>query len=177
MENWLTAPLPVLLKTAASCVLIMTAMLIAVRFYGLRSLAKMSSVDFASTVAIGSVLASVVLGTGTSLLKGTVAIIVILGFQQVLSLAKRFSDTVEAVVENNPIFLMKGSVILQDNLDKSGVTHADLMAKLREANVLQLSEVKAVVFETTGDVSVLHGSGDKTVDAELLKGVQGYSVV
>ena len=32
-----------------------------------------------------------------------------------------------------------------------------MIAKLREANVLDISEVRAVVLETTGDISVLHG--------------------
>lgn len=51
---------------------------------------------------------------------------------------------------------MRGSEILDDNLKEAEVTHDDLRAKLREANVTQLSQVKAVVMESTGDVSVLH---------------------
>ena len=37
------------------------------------------------------------------------------------------------------------------------MARSDLVAKLREANVLDLKQVRAVVLETTGDVSVLHG--------------------
>lgn len=168
MENWLYASLPIILKTVASSLLIMVGVLLLIRFYGLRSLAKMSSVDFASTIAIGSILASVAINTDTSLLKGVVAIFVILGFQQLFSFAKRQSDALEELAENNPIFLMKGSTIIQENLDKAGVTHADLMGKLREANVIQFSQIKAVVFETTGDVSVLHGADDLEIEDELL---------
>lgn len=172
MENWLIASGPILLKTIASSALIMAVVLVLIRFYGLRSLAKMSGVDFASTIAIGSILASVALNGSTSLLKGAVAVATILGFQQILSFSKRRWDSVENTVENNPIYLMKGSRIMAENLDKAGVTHADLMAKLREANVIQLSEVKAVVFETTGDVSVLHGKDDREIDPELLDDIR-----
>ena len=63
---------------------------------------------------------------------------------------------------------MKNGEILEDNLKKCKVTISDLKAKLREANVIQISEVKAVVFESTGDISVLHGSEDKKVDDWLL---------
>lgn len=59
---------------------------------------------------------------------------------------------------------MKDGKVIQKNLDKCRVTVSDLKAKLREANVIQLSEVKAVVFESTGDISVLHGSDDKILD-------------
>ncbi len=173
MENWLIASLPIMLKTVASCVMIMSTILIIVRLYGLRSFAKMSSVDFASTIAVGSILASVALNTNQSWLKGTVAILCILGFQQLFSYGKRHFDWLENIGENDPVLLMRRGEILSGNLQRAGVTHADLMAKLREANVLRLSEVKAVVFETTGDISVLHGDEDSVVEECLLEGIQG----
>jgi len=43
---------------------------------------------------------------------------------------------------------------------------------LREANVVRLSQVKAVVFETTGDISVLHEKGHGNLNFWLMKGVE-----
>jgi len=43
-------------------------------------------------------------------------------------------------------------------------------AKLREANVFNYHEVEAVVLETTGDVSVLHGGSN--FDNDLLADVR-----
>ncbi|OAV43781.1 DUF421 domain-containing protein [Lewinella sp. 4G2] len=171
MENWLISSPATLLITVVSVLIIMSVLLVSIRLFGLRSLAKMSSVDFASTIAIGSILASTMMNTDSSLLKGTVAILATLGFQQVFSKLKRDSDAIEAIAENSPKYLMIGTEIIKENLEASGVTHADLMAKLREANVLRFSEIKYVVFETTGDVSVLHGSQDVTVEEEILKDV------
>ena len=67
---------------------------------------------------------------------------------------------------------MAGSEILHDNLRKSNMTESDLMGKLREANAFDLDQVLAVIFETTGDVSVLH-SADGKVQPKLLEGVVG----
>ncbi|WP_420433812.1 YetF domain-containing protein [Hyphobacterium sp.] len=50
------------------------------------------------------------------------------------------------------------------------MTEADLYAKLREANVLEMSAVRAAVLEQTGDVSVLHG--DTSLDNAILDGVR-----
>lgn len=61
--------------------------------------------------------------------------------------------------------------ILWDNLKKAKVTESDLQGKLREANVIRISEIKAVVFESTGDISVLHSSGDEEIEDWLLEGV------
>lgn len=174
-NNWLLSNLPTLLKTVGSALLFFVVLLVIIRFYGLRSFAKMSSVDFASTVAIGSIMASVTMNSSSSVVQGGVAVITLLGFQQIFSYVKRKSDTAEAYLENSPVFLMRNGVILEENLTRTGVTRADLMAKLREANVLSLKNVRAVVFETTGDVAVLHATDDTEVDAEILHDVQSLS--
>ena len=66
--------------------------------------------------------------------------------------------------------------ILYKQLQKCNVGEDDLLAKLREANVHDFGEVKAVIFESTGDVSVIHNSENKDVADQLLKDVdiEGY---
>ena len=54
------------------------------------------------------------------------------------------------------------------------MTESDLWGKLREANAFQFSQVLAVIAETTGDVCVLHTTGDQRyIETELLKDVIG----
>ncbi|MGB3773770.1 MAG: YetF domain-containing protein [Leeuwenhoekiella sp.] len=73
---------------------------------------------------------------------------------------------------NNPVLLMKDGIVLYDNLKKTNVGEDDLIAKLREANVLDFSQVRAVVLESTGDMSVLHTSEDVKLMPKLLQGVK-----
>ncbi|GGG44119.1 hypothetical protein GCM10011532_30240 [Christiangramia forsetii] len=132
----------------------------------------MSSFDFASTIAVGSVLASVVLSTDHSLFKGAVALAGIIGFQSIFSLLVRKSNMFKRMATNNPLLLMQNGEILYANLKSANVGEGDLIAKLREANVLDYSEVKAVILESTGDMSVLHGDGEKSLHPDLLMGVR-----
>ena len=69
--------------------------------------------------------------------------------------------------------LMYEGKILYENLDKTNVGEDDLIAKLREANALKFSEVRAVILESTGDMSVLHSSETTELDAKVLQGVKG----
>ena len=172
MEDWLTAPWGTLLETVASTLGIFTIIVVFVRLAGLRSFAKMSSFDFASTIAIGSILAGVVMNSDTSLLKGAVALGTILIFQQFYAGLKFRSDAFEEFAENDPVLLMEGERFLTENLKRTGVSRSDLIAKLREANVIRLSQVMAVVLETTGDISVLHQEGAEAMDDLLLEGVR-----
>ena len=140
------------------------------RFFGKRSFSKMSSFDFACTIAIGSIIASTLLSKSVSLIEGVFGLTIIFLLQGVTAYLRRFSFFSD-IVDNKPLFLMKGKEILWDNLKKAQVTEGDLRAKLREANVIELSEVKAVVFEATGDISVLHASKEEQLDNWLVKDV------
>ena len=172
MDNWLIEPFPVLVKVFFSVLLIFSVMIFIVRISGLRTFAKMSSFDFASTIAVGSILASVVMGTDQSIVKGSLALATIIGFQTLFSFLKRRSDKLKEIISNSPMLIMDGDRILHDNLAKTNVSEEDLIAKLREANVRNFDEVLAVILESTGDVSVIHGDGDTEFDREsLLKGV------
>lgn len=138
-----------------------------VRIVGLRSFSKMSSFDFAVTVAMGSLLAAVSL-SGSSLADGVVAVGVLLGVQTAVAFGRvRFG--LSTVVDNKAVLLMSGPTMLEDNMRRTRVTADDLRAKLRAANVRNYGEVRYVVLETTGDVSVVTGDGE--LDPDLLADV------
>ncbi|WP_405250454.1 DUF421 domain-containing protein [Dokdonia sp. Asnod3-C12] len=172
MENWMTASMPIIGKVLISIIAIFTVMIIITRISGLRTFAKMSSFDFASTIAVGSVLASIILNPDQSLLKGGIALAGIIAFQTLFALLVRKSTFFKNLATNDPLLLMKDGKILYKNLEKSNVGEGDLIAKLREANVLDYSEVRAVVLESTGDMSVLHDDGDNKLADQLLEGVR-----
>ncbi len=66
---------------------------------------------------------------------------------------------------------MAGNQVLHDHLSRARVTEDDIRGKLREANVLNYGQIRAVVMEQTGDISVLHGDDD--FDPSLLSDVIG----
>lgn len=141
------------------------------RVAGKRTFAKMTSFDFAVTIAMGSILADAVNKPVDNLMPAFVSLALLAFLQVLFSKLLSSSDTIERFTTNTPILLMKDGEILEDNLKKSLVSRADLMGKLREANVLQLSEVRAVVFETTGDVSVLHTTENTQIDEVIMEDV------
>ncbi len=139
-----------------SAVAMLVVVIVVVRVVGLRSFSKMSGFDFAVTVSIGSILGSVAT-SAAPLVNGALATASLLGIQAIVSWARSRRGRVEDVLDNTPLLLMNGDGILEDNLRAARVTQGDLLAKLREANVHHLDDVHAVVLETTGDISVLHG--------------------
>lgn len=131
----------------------------------------MSSFDFAITVAIGSIIASTVIAEDPSLLAGAFGLVTLYGIQFFVSSTRRFSSTARRVVDNEPLLVMVGEEVLSEHLNKARMTEDDLRSKLRMAGITHPKQVLAVVFETTGDVSVLKTSDEVT--PWLFKGVRG----
>lgn len=171
MENFFDTSFPSLVIICINAVGIYAAVIVFTRIAGKRSFSKMSSFDFAMTVAIGSILASTVLSSSVTLLEGVVGMAAVYLLQITAAFFRRY-EFFSNLIDNKPLLLMDGPTILQHNLKKARVTNDDLRAKLREANVIDLSQVRAVVYETTGDISVLHSANQgKTLDDWLLKDV------
>ncbi len=168
-SEWLIDGWADLWQVPVSALLMLMVVIVSVRTVGLRAFSKMSSFDFAVTVSIGSILGGVATSS-VVLANGAVAVVSLLAIQALVSLIRSRRSSAEKIVDNTPILLMDGDRFLYDNLMTARVTRSDVIAKLREANVLRLEDVRAVVLETTGDISVLHGPNP--IDRELLDGIQ-----
>ena len=150
--------LDVILKGLLLTAMGMVWVVVLVRINGLRSFSKMTNFDFVMTVAVGSLLASASqTNNWEAYLQAMIAMATLFLVQSVTARMRRQSDTIEAVMQNTPVILMRNGQIIESALAETRVARSDLMAKLREANVLDIQQVKAVVLETTGDISVLHG--------------------
>jgi len=163
MNDWFKFSTDGLLAIILTAIGIYMALVILTRISGKRSFSKMSSFDFAMTVSIGSILATVIVSKSVSLQYGIIGLVLIYSLQMVVAAARHWKP-IRNLVDNKPTLLMQNGKLIAANLKKCKVTESDVKAKLREANVIQLSEVKAVVFESTGDISVLHGTDNKAID-------------
>lgn len=173
--SWIYTSWSAILMVILSTIGIYTALIVFTRIAGLRSFSKMSSFDFAITVAFGSIIASTILAKDPPLFQAIIGLGALYAVQMIVSTLRGNSKIMTFLVENDPILLMKGTDILDENLKEAKVTHDDLRAKLREANVTKLSQVQAVIMEATGDISVMHNdSDDHSIDDVLLKGVRGW---
>lgn len=158
--SWFTTAWGTIALVVASGLGIYVGLVVLTRLAGLRSFSKLSAFDFAITVAIGSVVSMVVVAESPPLAQGLAALATLYGLQIGVAALRHRSDRIASWVDNEPLLIMDHGEILDENLRKGRMTREDLYAKLREANILRLEEVRAVVMESTGDVSVLHTEPD-----------------
>ncbi len=171
MNKWFESLPKDIWPVAVTAIIIYAAMVLFTRLAGKRSFSKMSSFDFGVTIALGSIVASVILSKSVSLIQGLVGLASLYVLQMLVAGLRNY-NFIQQLVDNKPLLLMDGNEVLDKNLKKAKVTLTDLKGKLREANVLHRDQVKAVVFESTGDISVLHGESEHTeMEDWIMEGV------
>lgn len=162
-------------RVAVSGLLIYMTVIAANRINGLRTFAKMSGYDFAATVAIGSILASVTLNRSVTVTSGVIAVATVVAAQRLLTILRRRSPLTR-IVDNPPMLLVHDGRVLHDGLRRTGIAEGDLREKIRAAGAAGVHDVAAIVLETSGDVSVILGDAAQ-LDADLFVGVRGADVL
>ena len=166
LSGWEGALIRGVALTAAA--LLWTVFLI--RLVGLRALSKMSAFDFVATIATGSIIAQAATRSDwPGFLQAMAAIAAIFLVQWLLALARSRVGKVRELVGNEPVLLMEEGRFIEKAVLKTRVTREEVVENLRAANVGDFADVRAVVMETTGDISVLHGAD---VDPVILANVR-----
>ena len=131
MEKWIYTNLTAMTGIFISAITVYLAVILFTRIFGKRSFSKMSSFDFAMTIAVGSIIASTMLPSSVSLIEGIWCLLLVFSFKLMAAYLRRYKLFTN-LIDNTPLLLMDGETILYENLKKARVTESDLRAKLRE---------------------------------------------
>ncbi|MGC3872891.1 DUF421 domain-containing protein [Halomonas sp. GXIMD04776] len=144
-----------LLRVAVSAVLAYITLVVLLRISGRRTLAKMNAFDLVVTVALGSVLASIILSKSVTLLQGALALALLIGMQYAVTWSSVRVGWIRRLVTGEPALLFYQGRHLFGALRKARVTEDELQAAVRSAGLIDMSDVQAVVLETDGSFSVM----------------------
>ena len=131
------------------------ALILILRISGKRTLTKLNVFDFVFVVALGSVLATTILSSDTTLADGILAFIVLIGIQITLSWLCVTSHTMDSWINGQPTLLLHRGKFLESVMRRERVTKEEVLAAIRNSNVRKFDEIDAVVLETDGTFSVV----------------------
>ncbi|HEX4771983.1 MAG TPA: YetF domain-containing protein [Bryobacteraceae bacterium] len=138
-----------------------------------RTLAEMSAFDFIAAVGVGAIIGRVPNASTTSYLAGAVTLVTILAAHRIISKLRQVPQIAE-LVDHPPRILLSDGKILRDEIRKAGLTQDDLYGILRQHGVTDLNEIRLVVFEQRGKVSVIKSTESKP-DSQLISAVRSGS--
>lgn len=142
------------------------------RIVGLRSFSKMTAFDFVATIASGSLLANAATASELpAFLQSITALAALFLVQFGLAWLRQRSETARELMDNRPHVLLFDGEFDEEALRRTRVSRADILAKMREADTHSPGSVKAVVLESTGDISIMRKDD---IDPALLEGLDNY---
>ncbi|MEO0332274.1 MAG: YetF domain-containing protein [Bacteroidota bacterium] len=172
MSEWFYDDIQSILRVGLSCLVFYIVVVIGSKLAGLRSFSDFSSFDFLITLAMGALLATTITSEKVSIVEGTVALAALYTFQIIVAKARQKWGFVKRWVDNPPVLLMFNGEILQDNLNYARITEDELKSKLRQEGICSYEQVKSVVLESSGDVSVIQDkNADVSFNLNMLDGV------
>ncbi len=130
------------------------ALVLLLRVSGKRTLAKLNAFDFVVTVALGSILATLLLSSTVALAEGVTALAVLVGLQWLVAWASTRSWRVKRLVRSEPMLVYRGD-FLHAAMRRARLTSAELRQAARAQGRADLTEVSAIVLETDGSLSIL----------------------
>ncbi|HEY9056206.1 MAG TPA: YetF domain-containing protein [Aurantimonas sp.] len=158
-----------LLRIVVVGVLAYAGLILLLRTTGKRTLSKMNAFDLVVTVALGSILATVLLSKETALSEGLLAFVVLCGLQYVVAWVSVRSERFRDLVKAEPSLLYFRGRYSETMLRRERISREEVLAAIRSQGTADLTAVHAVVLETDGSFSVIAERDGPRADA--LEGV------
>jgi uncharacterized membrane protein YcaP (DUF421 family) len=142
-------------RVVVAGILAYAAIVVLVRVSGKRTLASMNAFDFIVNVALGSLLATIVLARDVPVVDGVAAFLVLLSLQFAVSWSSARSGRVARLVRSEPRFLVYNGTFLHEAMRQERIGEAEVLQGLRSEGIASVEDVAAVVLESNGNLSVL----------------------
>ncbi len=153
-----------------------TLLVILLRVSGKRTLSKWNAFDFIVTIALGSILASIILSKKPLILEGIFAAFLLIAFQYVITFASSRIKFIDSIIKAEPTLLFFKGDYKKEAMKKQRVAKSEILSAVRASSIGSLDKVEAVVLETDGTFSVIEKSQTGDGDSAL-EDVIGYDKV
>lgn len=144
-----------IIRTVLVGVFAYVALVIMLRISGKRTLSKMNAFDLVVTVALGSILATILLSKDVALAEGVTAFATLILLQYIIAWLSVRSVRVESLVKSEPTLLHHRGKFLSHVMKIHRVTEAEVRAAVRAQGISSMENVGAVVLETDGSFTVM----------------------
>ncbi|MFW5703549.1 MAG: DUF421 domain-containing protein [Patescibacteria group bacterium] len=125
------------------------------RITGKRTLSKLNAFDFIITVALGSTVATILLSNEISLLEGLTALILLILLQLFITWVSVRVPWFRRLVTSKPVLVFQNGNYIEQHMKQARITKSEILQAARMQGIGSLEEVRAVVLETSGELSVL----------------------
>lgn len=171
--NWLTGQAGDVWMVAAKAALIYVVAVIALRVAQRRTLSQWTAIDFAASVAVGAIVGRTALASNQSFLYGVVALVTLLVCHSI-AMFGRYNRALAKLVDHRVRVIVENGELRRRQMRICGLTENDVEARLRQLGVRDLADVKYVLYETKGELTIVREGEGGPLVAHGLRDAAGY---
>lgn len=131
---------------------------------GKRTLAKLNAFDLVVTVALGSILSSILVQQSVPLAEGITALVLLIGLQYLVTATSVRWEAFARSVRRSPSLLVRKGEFLKDTMRRERVTEREVLSAVRASGVSGVEDAAAVFLESDGTMSVIQDDGGSRED-------------
>lgn len=136
------------------------------RISGKRTLSKMNAFDFIVTVALGSVLANILVNHETLLWEGLLAFCLLVLLQYISTWLSVRSSAVRSLLKSKPSLIYYDDHYDEEKMKKERITEREIFQAIRKDGYISLDEIAAVILESDGTLTVMEKSKQKHLEED-----------
>lgn len=138
------------------------------RISGKRTLAKLNAFDLVVTVALGSILSTILLNQNVALAEGAAALALLILLQFLVTFVSVRSETFARLVRSNPQVIVRNGEFCRDAMRRERITEGEILSAVRANGGTEARDAALVVLESDGTISVVSGDQASASDTDRL---------
>lgn len=166
--SWLVGQASSEWEVAAKAALMYATALLALRVGERRTLAQWTIIDFATAVAMGAIIGRTAIAGTQSYLTGAVAVCTLVAIHRIASLL-RLRPLLGKLFDHRVRVLVVDGQIRPRELRKCALTDVDLFTQLRQRGVFTIEDVRYVLYEPKGSITVVRREVPAYPEPELVR--------
>jgi uncharacterized membrane protein YcaP (DUF421 family) len=135
------------------------ALIAMIRLTGKRTLSKLNAFDLVITVALGSVLATIILNKDTPLLAGVTAIAVLVLLQLAVTWTLVRRPGLRRLVRSDPALLLLAGRLQTETMRRERVTEDEVLQAIRDSGGGAFADADGVFLQSDGSLAVVQAKG------------------
>jgi uncharacterized membrane protein YcaP (DUF421 family) len=147
------------LELIARSVLIYVLFLVTLRLAGKRELGQFTIVDLSFVLLAANALQPAITGPDASLTGALIIVVTMFIVNRIVAMARTRSVRFRRLIDYAPAILAEDGRWLEPAINREGLSLDDLEATIREHGLEDIKEVKQIVLEHDGSLSVVPKSG------------------
>lgn len=153
-----------LIRVIIIAVISYIALILMIRISGKRTLSNMNAIDFTVSVALGSILATVILNKDISLSEGLTAFTLLIGLQFLLVRLSLSRPWLQEMITSDPQLLYYKGVYIKRSMKEATISKEDIHQAARSEGFQTMDEVNFVILESDGSLSIISASNKSQTD-------------